>query len=163
VPVCLKCGKEIEPGNDYCRECAAADEQQVERIMAITTRVASSRPRRVDNRWIILSMFAFAVALLVIAAAVVFSIPRGKKFAEAAQAAICRSNLRQVQEAISLYNTTNGTFPPTGRVNARHPLVVDQYLKTPPRCPTTHRYYIIEKDGTRYRAICDSGLAGHSI
>jgi len=163
VPICLKCGKEIEPGNDYCRECAAGDEEQVGRIMALTARAVARPPRRVDNRWVILSMFAFAVILIVVAAAVVLSMPRGKKFAQAAQATICRSNLRQVQEAISSYDTTNGTFPPTGRVDAQHPLVLDQYLKNPPRCPTTHHYYVIEKDGTGYRAICDSGLAGHSI
>ena len=163
MPICLKCGKEIEPGKEYCEDCGATDEEQVERLVALSAATQHKPPRRADNRWLILSIFAFALILFAVAVAFVFSIPTGPQFAKKAQAGICRANLRQIQRAIDSYLTTTGKYPPTGRVDNDHPLVKDQYLPKALQCPTTHHYYIIVKDGPGETVKDDSGLPGHSL
>jgi len=87
----------------------------------------------------------------------------GREFRVKAQAAVCRSHLRSIQEAVESYYDANGEYPRGGRVDSDHPLVIDRYFDTPPRCPTTNNYYVLEIDETGISVRCDSGLEGHEI
>jgi type II secretory pathway pseudopilin PulG len=98
-----------------------------------------------------------------IAAAIVFSVPTGRDFEVKARASVCRSNLRDVSEAVSEYRRDNGEYPPAGRLDGDHPLIIDRYLDSPPRCPETDRYYLLESDEEGASVRCDSGLEGHEI
>jgi hypothetical protein len=71
--------------------------------------------------------------------------------------------MREIRRAIDSYHSADGNYPPTGRLNADHPLVIDRYLDSALECPSTHHFYIIESQEGTETVRCDSGLAGHQI
>jgi hypothetical protein len=163
LPVCLKCGKLIEPGREYCDDCGATGQEQVERLMAVA-KLSEYRPlRRRGNKWLALSLLGLAAILIAIAVALIISIPTGSEFKGRAQASICRSKMRRIMSAVESFFDADGKYPPAGRLDGDHPLITDQYLSDTPRCPTTKHSYILEHDGSKPMVSCDSGLPGHEI
>lgn len=164
MQACIKCGKQTMKGNEYCEKCReAADERQIEQLMAVAELERYRPPRRVRGRWLVLSMLAVAAILLATAAGLVVSVPTDSDFRERAQASVCRSNIRRVQRAVERYYEANGSQTPPGRVSGSHPLLTDQYMSEPPRCPTTKRYYVIVESEAGLRVICDSDISGHAL
>lgn len=165
MPACKKCGTVInESGTDageYCEDCRAKEEKRIERLLAVAELERPRPPRRLRGRWLIIAMLAVAAILVATAAGLVISVPTDPEFRERSQASVCRSNIRRVQLAADRYFQANGTLTPPGRVGGSHPLLIDQYIVEPPRCPTTKRYYVVEEVETGRRARCDSGIAGH--
>jgi hypothetical protein len=162
VPVCLNCGKAIEPGGKYCDECGPPNAGKVPPLAELSARAARP-PSRGYNRMVLVTMLCLAVLMVAIAVGLVLSIPSGPAYMKKAQAAVCRSHQRDVQQAIDSYKSANGKLPPTGRVSADNPLIIDRYLESPPECPSTHHYYIVESEDGTETVRCDSGLAGHKI
>ena len=163
MPVCLKCGKEIEPGEEYCEECGAAGGERVDRLLALAE-LNSYRPHRNRRqRWLTFSMLGLAAILVATALGLLISIPTGPEFRRKAQASICRSNMRLVQKAVDRFYEADGKYPAAGRVDSGHPLITDQYLDSPLRCPTTGRYYLLENESPVPSVRCDSNLFGHVI
>ena len=163
MPVCLKCGKLIEPGREYCDDCGATGPDQVERLMA-EAKLDQYRPfGRGGNKWLALSLLGLAAILIATAVSLILSIPTGPGFKGRAQASICRSNMRRIMSEVESYFDADGKYPPAGRVDSDHPLLTDQYLTDTPRCPTTKHSYILEYDGSKPMVTCDSGLPGHEI
>lgn len=165
MPACKKCGTPIGESaagaEQYCEECLAEEEKRIERLLTVAEMSMPGPPRRLRRRWLIVSMLAAATILIATATGLVISVPTDTEFRERTQASVCRSNIRRVQLAADRYFQANGTFAPPGRVSGSHPLLIDQYMKEPPRCPTTRRYYVIEESEAGSRAKCDSGIAGH--
>lgn len=163
MPSCLKCGKLIEPGREYCDDCGATGREQVERLMAVA-KLNEYRPLRSrGNKWLALSLLGLAAILIATAVTLIISIPSGPEFRGRAQASICRSNMRRITSAVESFFDADGKYPRAGRVDGNHPLITDQYLTDTPRCPTTKHYYILEYDGSKPMVKCDSGLPGHQI
>ncbi len=163
MPVCLKCGKEVGPGEEYCAECGASDDENVDRLLALAE-LDTYRPRRNRRpRWMTFSLLGLAVILVATAVGLLFSIPTGEEFQDRVQASVCRANLRDLEASIARYYVADGKYPPDGRVGAGHPLVTDHYFESPPKCPATGRYYILESGPAAPNAVCDSGLPGHNL
>ena len=163
MPICLKCGRQIETGGEYCEECGAKDNEHLDRLLALSARNGYRPPRRRDNRRLLLGMLAIVVIMFTFAIVLSYSIPTGPEFEKRAQAATCRAHLRQLKRAIVSFYAAEGKYPPSGRVGPDHPLVTDQYLQETPECPSTHHHYIIEQDESGVAIRCDSGLPGHSL
>lgn len=159
---CKGCGKPVGDGGSYCPECKVAVRARVEGLLA-GARPSGYRPRRPQGRWIVYSMTGIVILLAALASVMVLSMPGDRKFTEQARASMCRDNLRRIEAAAARFNAADGKQPPTGRVDDRHPLVVDQYLDMPPKCPGTRRYYLLEPTDGLPRAECDSGLDGHEL
>ncbi len=163
MPACLKCGRSIEPGKEYCDDCGATGREQVERLMALA-KLNEYRPSgRRGDKWFALILLCLGAILIATAVALVMSIPTGPGFRGRAQASICRSNMRRITSAVERFFDADGKYPPAGRVDGGHPLLTDQYLNDTPRCPTTKHSYVLEYDGSRPVVTCDSGLPGHEI
>jgi zinc-ribbon domain len=163
LPVCLKCGKEIDPGEEYCAECGASDDQSVGRLLALAELNAYRPAGNRRPRWVTLSLLALAVILFAAAVGLLLSIPTGQEFRERAQASVCRANLARTEEAVDDFYRADGKYPPTGRIDADHPLITDQYFDNPLRCPSTGHYYILEQSTGAPYVRCDSGLPGHEL
>ena len=163
MPVCLKCGKLIGQGREYCADCGATGQEEVERLMAVA-KLSDYRPlRRRGNKWLALSLLGLAAILIATAVALIISIPTGPEFRGRAHASICRSNMRSITTAVESFFDADGKYPPAGPVGGAHPLLTDQYLTDTPRCPTTKHYYVLEYDGSKLVVKCDSSLPGHEI
>ena len=163
MPVCLNCGREIEPGNKYCEECGPPEANKAMPLTEFPDRAAYRPLARGINRMMLVTMLGLAVLLIAIVVGIVLSVPSSPSDIKKAQAAVCRSHLREIQRAIDSYHSADGKFPPTGRVSGDHALVVDQYLESPPECPSTHHYYVVESEDGSETVKCDSGLPGHQI
>jgi zinc-ribbon domain len=163
VPVCRNCGKQIEEGVSYCQQCGPAMEDRVSRLMETSQRSKYRPPARGYNRTLIIAMLCLAVIMVAVSVGIVLSIPSGPEYTRKAQAAVCRADMRNIERGISGYLAANGKYPPAGRIDRRHPLITDGYLESPPQCPSTHHYYIIEYRGSKATVICDSGLPGHKL
>jgi hypothetical protein len=163
VPVCLNCGKAIEPGGKYCEGCGPDRPDGALPIADFTARGAYKPPSRGYNRMMLITMFVLAVVMVAITVGLVLSVPDNPSYIKKAQAAVCRSHQRDIQRAIDGYKSANGKLPPAGRVSADNPLIVDRYLESPPECPSTHHFYIVESEDGTETVRCDSGLPGHKI
>jgi Tfp pilus assembly protein PilE len=163
VPVCRNCGKEIEEGKNYCPQCGPAVEDRVNRLMETSQRYNYRSPARGYNRTLIIAMLCLTVVVVAVFVGIVLSIPTGPEYTKKVQAAVCRANMRDIERSIERYFAANKKYPPTGRVDHRHPIITDGYLETPLQCPSTHHYYLIESDGSGVSVKCDSGLPGHRL
>lgn len=163
MPVCLNCGKAIEPGSKYCQECGPPEDKKTPPPVGLPARTAYKQPSRGYNRMMLVTMLVLVVVMVAIMVGIVLSIPNNTSYIKKAQAAVCRSHIRDILRAIDSYHSDDGKFPPAGRVNGDHALVVDRYLESPPECPSTHHYYIIESEDGSETVKCDSGLPGHRI
>jgi hypothetical protein len=165
MPVCLKCGKEIDPGKNFCDECRTLGPAEVRDLMDMG-RTNKYRPRRRRGvMWLaIFSLILFLIALAV-AWALLTMIPTSSRVQARVQANVCHGNLERIQKAIDGYYKNSHQWPPTGKLTNRNPLIIDGYLGGVPHCPTTEHAYIIEqkKNGTGVTVVCDSGRAGHSL
>ena len=161
VPVCLKCGKEIEKGKNYCDVCGPRGEARVQELISL---MESSRYRpstRPRFRGIAIGLIWLMVVVLIVTVALIVAIPSGPEFDARLQAAGCRANMRRVKRAVDSYFEVKNEYPPTGRVDSDHPLVVDEYLHQVWTCPSTHHYYLLSRSGSGVTVSCDSGLEGH--
>ena len=101
--------------------------------------------------------------IVVVTVALELSIPSGPGFDAKLQAAGCRANIRRIERAVESYYEIKKQYPPTGRVDSNHTLVVDEYLHNASTCPSTHHFYRLTTSGSRVVVSCDSGLKGHKI
>lgn len=161
MPICLKCGKAIEPGKKYCDDCGELGKEQVQAMFKVVEGSPYKKRRQSDRRW--LYTIALIVILLMVAVAVALytMMPSGDEFTEKAQAAVCRANLSRIQTEIASYLEVEGEYPPTGRLDSGHDLVVDRYLEEPLKCPATDRYYVLVEKGSKVVVICDSKKEKH--
>ena len=171
MPVCLKCGKEIDPGRNFCEDCGSTNERETfETLTDLQSKYVRRKPRNL--LWtVVLMVVLFGIALGV-GYGLLSMIPNNKKIKTETQAHLCHRNLVNIQAAIDKYYKNGNSYPPPGRLNSQGPLVVDQYIKTVPTCPTTGHQYIIKNLGATdprhpekitVRVYCDSGLKGHSL
>jgi Tfp pilus assembly protein PilE len=163
VPVCHNCGREIPAGKKFCEQCGPIGEERLKLLMESSERTRYKPPPRGYNRALIITMLGLAVVLVALSIGIALSIPTGPAYVKKAQAAVCRANMRDIESAIDKYYALNNKYPPKGRVDHGHPIITDQYLKSPPRCPSTNRYYLLVSDGLKTSVECDSGLAGHEL
>ena len=165
MPVCLDCGIEIEAGSNFCEDCRLTHSAEVLALMELSKRNPHSPrgPRRIV--WLtIITIVLFGTAVAV-AFGLLSMIPSNPRFQGRAQANLCHRNLVDIQDAVDSYYRNAHQYPPTGRLSAQNPLVLDRYLQGVPHCPSTGHTYIIrlEPDSGTYTVVCDSGLAGHAI
>ncbi|MBU4173627.1 MAG: hypothetical protein KKB90_08910 [Actinobacteria bacterium] len=163
MPICLKCGNAIEPGRSYCGECGLAGKAQVERMFSLVEGSSYRKKRTSGIRLVAIFMVGIVATLMIITYAVFTMMPSGPEFASKAQAGICRSNMRRIELEIERYRDVENEYPPTGRIDGDHPLVVDRYLAESPKCPTTDHYYVLVESGSRVMVTCDSGEDRHEI
>ena len=163
MPVCRNCGKDISPGKQYCDQCGSAGEEPIRHMVETSERPRYRSPARGYNRTLMIGMFGLAVLLVAVSVGIAMSIPTGPAYTKKAQAAVCRANMRGIERAVEKYHDANVKYPPTGRIDSAHPIITDQYLESPPRCPGTHHYYRIERFGSRVSVKCDSDLTGHRL
>lgn len=161
--VCLKCGKAIEPGKNYCNDCGLEGKAQVDRLFAVVEGSTYEKKRTSSIRWIAVFLVLIMSLMGIIAFALITMMPSGPEFASKAKAGICRSNMRRIDEEIRRYYQVENEYPPVGPVDDSHPLLVDRYLKEPPKCPTTGHHYVLVSDGNRVVVTCDSGDERHRI
>lgn len=163
MPVCLKCGKEIEPGSNFCENCGVLGEQEVRELLS--GQQSEYRVLRQHNTvWFII----IAVLLFSIVAGLGYGllsmIPNSKKIKAEAQANICHRDLQKLQDAVDKYYEDSKQNPPPGRVSPQSVLVTDLYINSAPTCPTTGHYYVIKRTASGpYTVYCDSGLPGHKL
>ena len=163
LPVCLKCGKEIEKGKNYCDECGPRGEAQVQKLSGLAE-TSQYRPAGSPRlRPLILGLVGLMVVALVVTIALVLSIPSSPEFDAKLQAAGCRANLKRIERAVESYYDVKKEYPPTGRVDENHPLVVDEYLHKAWTCPSTGQFYLLSRSGPEVVVSCDSGRDGHAI
>jgi len=172
MPVCLKCGKEIDPPKQFCETCGALPEQELRD--ALSGSQSKYKPNRSHNSiWFaILAIVLFSIVGGV-GYAMLTLLPNSKKIQTEAQANICHRNLVSLQQTIDKYYKNSHMYPPAGKIDASSPLVVDRYVKNVPTCPTTHHDYIIKVTQStslsnpgqmpKVTVYCDSGLKGHSL
>ncbi len=163
MPICLKCGKAIEPGKDYCWDCGLVGKAQVERMFSLVEGNSYVNKRTSGVRLVAVFMVGIMATLTIIFYAVYTMIPSGPEFASKAQAGICRSNMRRIVLEIERYHHVENEYPPTGRIDEDHPLVVDRYFDESPKGPTTDHYYVLVKSGSGVVVTCDSGEDRHEI
>ena len=163
VPVCLKCGKEIDKGKNYCDDCGPGGEARVQELVSLMESSRYRPSRRPRFRGIAIGLIGLMVVVLVVTVALIIAIPSGPEFDARLQAAGCRANLKRIDRAVNSYYEVKKEYPPTGRVDADHPLVVDEYLHKVWTCPSTHHFYLLSISGSRVVVSCDSGLEGHKI
>lgn len=163
MPVCLKCGKEIEEGEKYCEDCRGVGQEQVESLVNLVASGKYRGGRPSGRKWLVISLLALCLILVGIAMAFIFSLPSGPGTEGNLQSAACRNNLEEIDRAIQRYYQENGEYPPTGPVDEKHPLVFDLYLDEAPRCPATDHLYLIKAKDFRVVVECDSGLENHSL
>jgi|GEM_PF-1134394 len=163
VAVCLNCGKEIEPGENLCGDCAQRDQDGANQLLNLGP-PSRYKPRRSRN-WLVLSVMAFVLAAILFGAGFLLlnAVPTNPKVQATAQANICHHHLQNIQTAINDYYKNTRQYPPAGRLNEKSPLVIDKYLEGVSRCPSTGHQYLIESMDGKYTVICDSGLAGHGL
>lgn len=171
MPVCLKCGREIDPGRKFCEDCGVMGEREA--LEAVSEVETKYRPRRSHNTiWIVVLMVVLFSMALGLGYGILTMIPNSKKIKTEAQANLCHRNLVNGQSAIEKYYKNSRFYPPAGRLNAQYPLIIDRYIKTVPKCPTTGHEYIIKNMGVtdptnpqkaNVKVYCDSGLKGHSL
>jgi hypothetical protein len=163
MAVCLKCGKEIDKGNNFCSECGALPERELVELMD-TGPVSGYRPPR-EHRTFWTVVIAVILAGLVIGTAfsLLTMVPTNARFKEKTRANICHNNLVMVEKQINTYYTNTRQYPPTGKIGPKSPLLVDKYLKSVPHCPSTGHEYLIQVQGGKYIPVCDSGLSGHHL
>ena len=171
MPVCLKCGKEIDPPGKFCEECGALGERETRD--ALSGPQSNYKPRREHNTvsFIVLAVVLFAI-IGGLGYAMLTLLPNSKKIQTEAQANICHRNLVSIQQAIDKYYQNSHLYPPPGKLTTQSPLVVDRYIKNVPTCPTTGHDYILKSSGisnpsnqqqARVTVHCDSGLKGHTL
>ncbi|MCJ7652481.1 MAG: hypothetical protein MUO75_02130 [Actinobacteria bacterium] len=163
MPVCLKCGKEIEKGQNYCGDCGPGGKAQVQELVSL---MESSRykPGRLSRfRGMAIGLVGLMVVILVVTVALMISIPSGPEFDAKLQAAGCRAKIKRIERAVESYYDVKQKYPPMGCVDANHPLVVDEYLHKVWTCPSTHHLYLLSRSRSRVIVSCDSGLKGHKI
>jgi hypothetical protein len=165
MPVCLKCGKEIDPGNNFCEDCRALGPGEVRTLMDMG-QASKYKPKR--SRGIMwLSIFTLILFLIALAVgwALLTMIPTSSKARARVQSDLCHSNLVRIQSAIDKYYKNSHQYPPAGKLTDRNPLIIDGYLSGAPHCPTTKHDYILKMrtNEAGMTVICDSGLSGHSL
>jgi len=162
VTVCLKCGREIPQGQEYCSDCRTGGPEQVERYFALLQK-SRYHKRRSNSKLFVIALIGLVGILFAISVALTVSLPASPEFKEKVQAGICRKNMRKIESAIVQYHSITKEYPPCGRLNSSHPLVEDAYLDEAPRCPATKHYYLLVKKGNKVVVECDSGKNGHSL
>lgn len=163
MPVCLKCGKEIDKGKSYCDDCGQRGEAQVQQLLSLMESSRYRPSRRPRFRGIAIGLIALLLVVLIVTVALIIAIPSGPEFDSRLQAAGCRANMKRIERAVNSFQEVRKGYPPTGRVDTHHPLVVDEYLHKVWTCPSTHHYYLLSRTGSSVSVSCDSGLEGHKI
>lgn len=165
MPVCLKCGKEIEQGKNFCEDCKELGPTEVRGLMDMS-QTSKYKPRRSRGvLWLSVVVILLFLIALGVGWALLSMIPSNAKLQTKVRANICQNNLERIKEAMDKYYANSHQNPPTGKLNKRNPLVLDSYLSGVPHCPSTQHEYIIQSvpDTAKYTVICDSGLTGHSL
>jgi len=165
MPVCLKCGKEIDPGSNFCEDCADLGPEEVQRLMDLG-RTSKYKPQRSRSvLWLTIVIVVLFLIAIGVAWALLSMIPNNARLRAQVRANVCHHNLDNIQIAIDKYYKNSHQNPTAGRLSARNPLVIDGYLSGVPHCPSTGHEYVIEKKPNEetYTVKCDSGLAGHSL
>lgn len=163
MPVCLKCGKAIEKGSNYCDDCTELGEAQVQRMFDLVNENTYKRRRPFDLRWLLAGTVLILGLVVGSLYFVLTSLPTGPEFQAKIQAGLCKSNMRGIEEQVDRYFEVEGEYPPAGKIDADHPLVVDRYIEDKYKCPVTKRYYLLEKTDSGLVVVCDSELEGHGI
>ena len=163
MPVCLKCGKEIDPGRNVCEDCGVMGEREVRELLA-APQSKYRAPRHHNTVWfIVLAIVLFSI-VIGLGYVLLSMLPNSTKIKTEAQANLCHRQLQKVQDAIAKYFKNSSQNPPPGRLTPQSALVLDRYVNTAPTCPTTGHYYLIARTkGGAYTVICDSKLAGHKL
>lgn len=161
MAVCLKCGKEIKKGNNYCDDCGSIGKAQVDYLFRLVEGNQYKPGRRTDLRWFVVILLGMMAVILGFLVAFLASVPSGPGFTARAHASICRVNLERIEKQIERYHKVEKRYPPTGYINSKHPLIVDQYLDAVPRCSVTKHPYLLKHVESFVIVTCDSGLEGH--
>jgi len=165
MPVCLNCGRAVEPGTRYCGECGGVErEARVADLVRLAAEgLTSPAPRRSDRRWLVLSMLVLCALLVAGAYVLISAIPPGPGGGAGIQAAACRKKMENLLEAVEAYRIKTGREPAAGVVDGDNPLVTGGHVGEPPGCPATGRpYSVVYVDG-QPQISCDSGLEGHEL
>ncbi|MHB8896284.1 MAG: hypothetical protein ACYC99_14050, partial [Candidatus Geothermincolia bacterium] len=145
MPVCLKCGKEIETGRNFCEDCKALGPGEVRELMD-AGHASKYKPRRTRGAlWVTIIVVVLLLVALGVGWALLSMIPSNEKVQANVRAGVCRNNLERVQAAIDKYYKNSHQYPSTGKLNSRNPLVLDGYLSGVPHCPSTGHEYLIEE------------------
>ena len=163
MPICLKCGKAIKPGKNYCEDCGLIGNAQVEQMFSLVDGSPYEKRRTAGARWAIIFLVLIMAMLMVVAYAIFTMMPSGPEFSSKVQAGLCRSNMRRIESEVERYFEVENEYPPTGRIDEEHPLVVDRYLDEPLKCPTTDRCYVLVESASGVVVTCDSGEDKHEI
>ena len=163
MAICIKCGRTIEKGKNYCDGCRPRGETQVRELIGLaeSNRKGPARVSRV--RPLILGLVGITVVMLIVTVALMASMPSGPEFDTRLQAAGCQANLKRVERAVESYYDIKKEYPPTGRLDENHPLVVDEYLHEVWTCPSTGHLYLLSRSGQKVSVSCDSDRDGHKI
>ena len=142
MPVCLKCGKEIDPPRKFCEECGALGEREMRD--ALSGSQSKYKPRREHNT---VSFIILAVVLFAIVGGLGYTmltlLPNSKKIQTEAQANICHRNLVNIQQAIDKYyqnshlqfSCTNNGTPAAWQADRPEPACRGQVHQERPHLP----------------------------
>jgi len=100
--------------------------------------------KKIFKRGFTLIELMIVIAIIAILASIL--VPNFSKSKDKAKLETCKSNIRSIVTAFTLYHNDNdSTFPPAGDITASHALVTGGYLKSVPVCPcnstTSASYY----------------------
>ncbi len=108
------------------------------------------------------------VVVLIIGVLVAIAIPVFNAARANAQTRTCFANQRTIEGALTTYRAITGVLPGAGRLNGNGTpstadVLVPQYLKAAPKCPTTGQWYYLDAAGTVVGDTSAIGFAaGHS-
>ena len=165
MPVCLKCGRDIEKGKNFCDECKEAGPGEVRRLMD-PSRDGRYKPNRSRGMlWIAIAVLVLSLVALGIGWGILSMIPTNARVQMKVRANVCHNNLERVKKAIDRYHKDSHLYPPAGKLTSKNPLILDKYLSGPPHCPSTGHAYVIQQvpNSSKVTVVCDSGLDGHAL
>lgn len=159
MPICLNCGRPIEPGNKFCDGCKGYGRDVEVRDLVNLAQASQYKPAlRHDRRWLIIGILVLCVMLVFGSFILIASIPSGSGGRADYQASLCRKNMEKLAAAVKMYYTDEQAYPAPGTVGASSQLVEKVYAAPDLRCPSTGRHYILENREGKLVVVCDSGL-----
>lgn len=164
VPICLNCGRAIEPGKEFCDGCKGYGRDVEVRDLVILAQASQYKPAlRHDRRWLIIGILVLCVMLVFGSFILIASIPSGSGGKADYQASLCRKNIEKLAASVKKYYTDEQAYPEPGTVDASSHIVEKEYAAPDLRCPSTGRHYILDNREGKLAVVCDSGLEGHYI
>ncbi|MCD6588410.1 MAG: prepilin-type N-terminal cleavage/methylation domain-containing protein [Candidatus Fermentibacteraceae bacterium] len=107
------------------------------------------------------TLIELMVVIVIIGILASIAIPKFAGVAESAKYAACRSNLRNIAEALELYRAENGEFPGAYQGHKWRELTYfSDYVQTEMRCPSTMAAYRFRISGRNYQYFWVRGWNG---